>query len=188
MALPKNSLTPTEFIALMDYISLQKQGLDDARGYAASGLLYVVLLQRVTPEVDLVSDSAAHANNMEALDNSSNFMSIINSLNNHVATRGTDPLPAETLTDRLNRWLWCQKVRVTRLYADLSASAGWVIDWCNVRSDDSDNNSQMGIYVYDESGTIIAVGCTDLSPYKTWPAPGSGCPVPNGDDIGTVSP
>jgi hypothetical protein len=187
MPLTKNSITAAEFESLMDYITLQKQAYDDAEGYAASGLQYVALMQRVTPEVDLIAPHASHFLGMEAQNTSTNFTQIVNSINDHVVTRGTTANPAETLSSRLNRWLWCQGVRVTRFYHDISADAGWSIDWCNVRSDDNNPNSQMGEYVYDSEGNIIAVGCTDQSLYKD-PPTDPDCPTTGGDEIGTTSP
>jgi len=188
MPLPANTVTKEEFEALMGYITLEKNGYDQAEGYANSGLTYVVLMQRVTPEVDLVNPHAAHYLNLETQNNDSNFTSIVNSINTHVVTRGTTALAGETLSDRLNRWLWCQGVRVTREYHDISESAGWTIDWCNVRGDDADPNSQMGAYVLDDDGNPIAVGCTATSEYYTAPAVGSGCPTTGGDPIGTTGP
>ena len=110
------------------------------------------------------------------------------SLNNHGAVRGTTAQAAETLSTRLNRWLWCQGVRVTSLYFDISADSGWDIDYCNVRGDDLDPDSQQGEFILDDLGNPIAIGCTDLSPYKDSPPPGSGCPTTGGDPIGTISP
>lgn len=188
MPLPQNTVTKEEFEALMGYITLEKTGFDEAEGYANSGLQYVVLMQRVTPEVDLVTPHAAHYLNLETVNNYSNFTAIVNSINTHVATRGTTAIPGETLSTRLNRWLWCQGVRVTRAYHDISAAAGWTIDWCNVRSDDADPTSQMGPYILDEDGNPIAIGCTALSPYKNPPPLGSGCPTSGGAPIGTKSP
>lgn len=188
MPLADNTVTAAEFESLMGFITMQKQGFNDAEGYAASGLQYVVLLQRVTPEVDLVGPHASHFLNMESQNTSSGFTQIVNSLNNHVVTRGTTALPAETLASRLNRWLWCQGVKVTRFYHDISEDAGWDIDWCNVRGDDDDPSSQMGEYVLDSEGNVIAIGCTDQSEYKDAPPPGSGCPTTGGDSIGTTSP
>lgn len=188
MPLPQNTVTKEEFEALMGYITLEKTGFDEAEGYANSGLQYVVLMQRVTPEVDLITPHAAQYLNLETQNSYANFTSIVNSLNTHVATRGTTAIPGETLSARLNRWLWCQGVRVTRIYHDISEAAGWIIDWCNVRSDDADPNSQTGPYVLNEDGNPIAVGCTALSVYKDPPAPGSGCPTTGGASIGTISP
>ena len=188
MPLPQNTVTKVEFEALMGYITLEKTGFDEAQGYANSGLQYVVLMQRVTPEVDLVTPHAAHYLNLETQNNYSNFTSIVNSLNTHVVNRGTTSIPGETMSARLNRWLWCQGIRVTKVYNSISTAAGWTIDWCNVRSDDADSTSQTGPYVLDENGNPIAIGCTALSPYKTSPAPGSGCPTTGGDPIGTKSP
>jgi hypothetical protein len=178
MPLPNTTVTKTEFETLMQYISLEKGGFSTAQGWANSGLQYVVLMQRSTPEIDLLNDHAAHYLNLETQNNFSNFTSVVNTINSHVSTRGTTAMAAETLSARLNRWLWCQGIRVTRTYADISAAAGWSIDWCNVRSNDADPNSQMGPYILDEHGIPIAIGCTPLSPYINPPAPGSGCPWP----------
>lgn len=188
MPLPQNTVTKDEFETLMGYVTLEKNGFTEAAGYANSGLQYVVLMQRVTPEVDLIQPHAAQFLNLETQDSNASFTSIVNSINTHVATRGTTALPGETLSTRLNRWLWCQGIRVTRSYHDISAAAGWTIDWCNVRGDDADPNSQMGPYVLDSEGNVIAIGCTATSPYYIPPAPGSGCPTTGGAPIGTTSP
>jgi hypothetical protein len=188
MPLPQNSLTKDEFETLMSYITLQKGGFDDAQGYANSGLQFVVLLQRVTPEVDLIGPHASHFLNIEALNTTAHWTQIVNTINNHLATRGTSAQAAETLSARLNRWLWCQGSRVTSLYKTISDDSGWDIDWCNVRGDDADPDSQQGELILDEEGNPIAIGCTDLSPYKDSPPAGVGCPTTGGDPIGTVSP
>lgn len=188
MPLPKNSVTASEFTSLMNFIDLQKLGFSDAEGWAESGLQFVVLMQRTTPEVDLVGPHATHFLNVETLNTSSHFTQVVTALNDHTARRGTTANPAETLADRLNRWLWCQGVRVTSTYSGLSFDAGWQIDPCNVRGDDSDPDSQLGEFILDDDGNVIGVGCTDASIFKDSPGPGIGCPTTGGDEIGIVGP
>jgi hypothetical protein len=172
----------------MDYLDLQKAGFSDAEGWAESGLQFVVLMQRTTPEVDLINPHATHFLTMETQNSSANFTQIVTALNDHTARRGTTALPAETLSDRLNRWLWCQGVRVTSVYSGLSADAGWQIDPCNVRGDDTDPGSQLGEFILDDEGNVIGVGCTDASVYKDSPGVGDDCPTTDGDEIGTEGP
>lgn len=188
MPLPQNTVTKEEFQALMGYITLERSGFEQAAGYANSGLQYVVLMQRVTPEVDLLQPHAAQFLNLETQNTTTSFTSVVNSINTHVAVRGTTALAGETLSTRLNRWLWCQGVRVTRAYYDISAAAGWTIDPCNLRSDDNDNESTPPAWILDSEGNVIAVGCTATSAYYVAPAPGSGCPTSGGTPIGIVSP
>jgi hypothetical protein len=188
MPLPKNSVTASEFTSLMNFIDLQKLGFEDAEGWAESGLQFVVLMQRTTPEVDLIQPHATHFLNLESLNSSSPWTNVVSSINDHVARRGTTANAAETVSDRLNRWLWCQGVKVTSVYSGLSFDAGWQIDPCNVRGDDADPDSQLGEFILDDEGNVIGVGCTDSSIYQDPPAAGIGCPTTGGDEIGQVGP
>ena len=188
MPLPKNSVTAAEFTSLMGFIDLQKMGFEDAEGFAESGLQFVVLMQRTTPEVDLIGSHATHFLNLETLNSSSPWTNVVGSINDHTARQGTTALPAETLSDRLNRWLWCQGVRVTSIYSGLSFDAGWQIDPCNVRGDDSDPASQLGEFILDDEGNVIGVGCTDSSIFKDGPGVDDDCPTTGGDEIGTEGP
>lgn len=160
MPLPLNTVTPTQFDYLQDSISMQAAQLGVASDLAYSGLRYVVLLQATTPEVDLINPFATHFTKMENTDNTALFTQVVASLNNHVVIRGTTPQAAEGLSDRLNRWLWCNGLQVARTYATLSSGAGWLIDECNIESPNS---------------------CGPTSPY--YGSPYAGCPPTPGDPI-----
>lgn len=160
MPLPANTVTPTQFDYLQDNISMQADQLGVASDLAYSGLQYIVLLQATTPEVDLVNPAATHFTKMENADNSALFTQIVAALNNHVTIRGTNPQASESLSDRLNRWLWCNELQVTRTYATISSGAGWLIDECNIESPNS---------------------CDSSSPY--FGTPYAGCPPTAGDPI-----
>lgn len=134
MPLPLNTVTPTQFDALQENISLQVTQLGVAVDLAFSGLQQVVLFQATTPEVDLINPFATHFTKIENTDNDALFIQVTSALNNHVVIRGTTPQGGEGLSDRLNRWLWCNGVKVTRTYATISSGAGWLIDECNIET------------------------------------------------------
>lgn len=134
MPLPQQTVLPTSFDYLQENISLQAAQYSVAADLAYSGLTHIVQLQSVTPEVDLVTPFSSHFLNIESFDNSSQFTTIVANLNGHVVRRGTVAEGAENLSARLNRWLWCNGLHVSRTYANLSSGAGWIIDECNVES------------------------------------------------------
>jgi len=160
MPLPTQSVLPTSFDYLQQNISMQASQFAVAAELAYSGLQHVAYLQSVTPEVDLVNPFATHYQAMESLDNASYFTQIVSSLNGHVIRRGTVPEPGESLSDRLNRWLWCNGLLVTRTYANLSSGSGWYVDECNIEPPNT---------------------CGPTSPYYGAPYPG--CPPTPGDPI-----
>lgn len=160
MPLPQETVLPTSFDYLQNNISLQAGQFSVAADLAYSGLTHVVLLQSVTPEVDLVNPFANHFLQMESLDNASYFTQVVATLNGHVVRRGTDPVTNESLSQRLNRWLWCNGLHVTRTYANLSSGAGWFIDECNIETPNT---------------------CDATSPY--YGPPYAGCPPTPGQPI-----
>lgn len=150
MPIQRETITPAQFDYLQANITDQAAQFDDASAIAQSGLQYVVLLQTVAPEVDLVNAFANHLTNIEGLDSNANFLQVVSSLNSHVVSRGTTLLPGDTNSDRLNRWLSGQQqlipdglggviddpsstpVLVSTSYAELSSGAGFIIDSCNI--------------------------------------------------------
>lgn len=160
MPLPQETVLPTSFDYLQQNISLQAGQFSLAAELSYSGLQHVVLLQAVTPEVDLVNPFANHFSQMESLDNAAYFTQIVSTLNGHVVRRGTNPVTNESLSQRLNRWLWCNGLLVTRTYANLSSGAGWYIDECNIEAPNT---------------------CGPTSPYYGLPYPG--CPPTPGQPI-----
>lgn len=160
MPLSNNTVTPTQYDYLQNNISMQSLQLGVSVDLAQSGLQYVVSLQSVTPEVDLVSPFATHFLNLEQINTTSYYTSVVGALNSHVVTRGTVAQPAEGLSARLNRWLWCNSLKVTRQYSVLSSGAGWIIDECNIETPNS---------------------CDATSDYYGSPYPG--CPPTAGDPI-----
>jgi len=160
MPLPTETVLPTSFDYLQQNISMQASQFAVAAELAYSGLQHVAYLQSVTPEVDLVNPFATHYQSMESLDNASYFTQIVSSLNGHVVRRGTVPEPGESLSARLNRWLWCNGLLVTRTYANLCSGSGWYVDECNIEPPNT---------------------CGPTSPYYGPPYPG--CPPTPGDPI-----
>ena len=132
MPIIDETVTPTQFDFLQQNITDQSNQFTDAGVLAQSGLEFVVLLQTVAPEVDLVDPFANHLVNIEGFDSSSNFVSVVSSLNSHAVQRGTTQTGSETLSDRLNRYLSDNSILVTQIYADLSSGAGFAIDSANV--------------------------------------------------------
>lgn len=160
MPIPQETVLPTSYDYLQQNISFQASQFSVAAELAYSGLQYVVLLQSITPEVDLVTPFSNQYLQMESLDSASYFTQIVSSLNGHVVRRGTNPVTNESLSQRLNRWLWCNGIHVTRTYANLSSGSGWYIDECNVESPNA---------------------CSPTSAYYGAPYPG--CPPTPGEPI-----
>lgn len=126
------TLTPTQFDFLQENLSQQADQQLVISALAQSGLQFVVELQVIAPEVDLVNPFASHLLGIENLDSTSNFTQVVSSMNNHVIARGTTLLPGDTLSDRLNRWLSDNGVIVTQTYARLSSGAGFIVDSANI--------------------------------------------------------
>lgn len=125
-------LSATDFDFLQQNITDQSFKFDESSGLAQSGLQFVVLLQKIPCEVDLVTPYANHLINIEGLETDSNFTSVTASLNTHVISRGTTLGPTDTLNTRLNRYLSDNSIMVTQRYARISSGAGFFIDSGNV--------------------------------------------------------
>lgn len=155
MPIQQQTITPDQFDYLQDNITSQSQQFNEAAVLAQSGLEYVVLLQTVAPEVDLVTQFASHLSNIEGLDSTANFLQVVSSLNSHLIARGTTLRPGDSNTIRLNRWLSGQEqlipdgsggvepdpsatpVLVSTTYARISSGAGFFIDPCNIAPGDT---------------------------------------------------
>ena len=125
-------LTPVQFDYLQRNISTQSLQYDTAALLASSGLDYVVLLQVVPPEVDLVTPFADHLGNIEGTSQDSNFTAVVSALNTHAIYRGTTAQVGDNLNTRLNRYLSDNAIQVTERYSRLSSGAGFYIDSGNV--------------------------------------------------------
>ena len=134
MPIPNQTVTPTQYDFLQNNIALQSSQFTVAATLAQSGLQYVVDMNSTGPEVDLVNPFATHMVNLETFDSTSQFTQVVTNLNGHVVRRGTVAESGESLTDRLNRWLWCNSIKVSRVYATISSGAGWLIDECNIET------------------------------------------------------
>lgn len=132
MPIANTPLTALEFDTLQQNISNQSESMEIAGTMAQSGLEYVVLLQVVTPEVDLVTPFADHLVNIEGFDSDSNFTVVVSSLNTHAINRGTTIGVNDTVDTRLNRYLSENFIQVTARYQRLSSGAGYIIDGSNV--------------------------------------------------------
>jgi len=132
MPIPNVTVTPAEFEWLQQNVSDQADVMQTVSAIAYSGLQYVVLLQVVTPEVDLVTPSHSQYQASSSFNSDSNFTSWVTSLNMHVIDRGTTLLATDTTSTRLNRWLGDNTVQVTQTYARISSGAGFYIDLANI--------------------------------------------------------
>lgn len=132
MPIPNVTVTPAEFTWLQKNVSDQADVMQTVSAIAYSGLQYVVLLQVVTPEVDLVTPSHSQYQASSSFNSDSNFTSWVTSLNMHVIDRGTTLLATDTTSTRLNRWLFGNDVDVTQTYARISSGAGFYIDAANI--------------------------------------------------------
>jgi hypothetical protein len=132
MPIPSVTLTPAQFTFLQQNLSDQFDQQETVTDLALSGLQYVVLLQTIAPEVDLVLPFNGHFLGQEGFESTSNYVSVVASLNNHVINRGTTLEPGDTPSDRLNRWLSDNAVLVTSTYATLSSGASYIIDPSNI--------------------------------------------------------
>jgi hypothetical protein len=125
-------LSPTQFDLLQLNITLQSEKYLEAGELAQSGLQYVVLLQVIAPEVDLVTPFANHLINIEGTDSDSTFTAVVSALNLHAIDRGTIAGPTDSLDTRLNRYLSDNGICVTSTYARISSGAGFIIDSTNI--------------------------------------------------------
>lgn len=132
MPIPNVTVTPAEFTWLQKNVSDQADVMQAVSAIAYSGLQYVVLLQVVTPEVDLVTPSHSQYQASSSFNSDSNFTSWVTSLNMHVIDRGTTLLATDTTSTRLNRWLSDNSVLVTQTYSRISSGAGFYIDLANI--------------------------------------------------------
>ena len=132
MPIPNVTVTPAEFTWLQQNVSDQADVMQTVSAIAYSGLQYVVLLQVVTPEVDLVTPSHSQYQASSSFNSDSNFTSWVTSLNMHVIDRGTTLEATDTTSTRLNRWLFGNDVDVTQTYARISSGAGFYIDAANI--------------------------------------------------------
>ena len=134
MPIPNVTVTPAEFTWLQQNVSDQADVMQTVSAIAYSGLQYVVLLQVVTPEVDLVTPSHSQYQASSSFNSDSNFTSWVTSLNMHVIDRGTTLEATDTTSTRLNRWLSTQAppVKVTQTYARISSGAGFYINLDNI--------------------------------------------------------
>lgn len=132
MPIANTPLDPVQFDFLQQNITDQSSKFGDVTDLAQSGLSFVVLLQEIPSEVDLVNPFAAHFLSVEAVNTDSTFSAVASALNTHVINRGTTPQVGDTLNTRLNRWLSDNGVLVTERYARISSGAGFIIDAGNI--------------------------------------------------------
>lgn len=132
MPIPNVTVTSVEFEWLQQNVSDQADVMQTVSTIAYSGLQYVVLLQVVTPEVDLVTPCYAQYQGSSSFNSDSNFTSWVTALNMHVIDRGTTLQATDTTSTRLNRWLSNEGVQVTQTYARISSGAGFFIDPANI--------------------------------------------------------
>lgn len=132
MPIENTPLDPADFDYLQQNITDQSLKFDEAGALAQSGLQYVVLLQVIPPEVDLVTPFANHLINVEGVETDSNFTAVTSSLNLHAINRGTTAGPTDTFDTRLNRYLSDNSILVTQRYARISSGAGFIIDSGNI--------------------------------------------------------
>lgn len=130
MPITNTPLTRDQFEYLQQNITDQVSTVAAAGAIAQSGLHYVVLLQVDAPEVDLVNPFFDQLQRMDGLDNTANWIPVVNALNQHVITRGTAAVG--TVSDRLNVYLAAHAILVTQEFANLSSLAGYTIDPCNI--------------------------------------------------------
>lgn len=134
MPIANTTVSADDFTDLQQNISDQSAQYAEAAALASSGLSIIVGLNAAAPEVDLIERFATHFTNLESYDSSSNFTQVVAALNSHVIFRGTTATAGETMSDRLNRWLYDNTVLVTQTYADLSSGAGFVISESNIEA------------------------------------------------------
>jgi hypothetical protein len=132
MPIANTPLTPTQFDFLQRNITDQSEQFDEASSLAQSGLQFVVNLNDIPPEVDLVNTFADHLISMESLESDSNFTAVVSSLNTHAIFRGTTAGPTDTFSSRLNTYLSDNSILVTQRYARISSGAGFIIDAGNI--------------------------------------------------------
>ena len=134
MAIPNVTVTSAQFTWMQQNLSDQSDVMQTVSTIAYSGLQYVVLLQTIAPEVDLVTPCYANYQGASSFNSDSNFTSWATALNTHVIDRGTTLGAIDTTSTRLNRWLSTQvpPVLVTATYARISSGAGFYIDPANI--------------------------------------------------------
>ena len=132
MPIENTPLTPVQFDYLQRNITSQSDQYSESSDLAQSGLQFVVLLQVIAPEVDLVTPFADHLVNIENLETDSNFTAVVASLNLHAIDRGTTATATDSLDSRLNRYLSDNGILVTQVYARISSGAGFLIDDGNI--------------------------------------------------------
>lgn len=132
MPIPNVTVTPEQFEWLQQNVTDQADVLETVSTLAYSGLQYVVLLQVVAPEVDLVNAAYANYQTQSSFESDSNFTAWVTELNLHVIERGTTFEATDTVSTRLNRWLSDNAVLVTQTYARISSGAGFYIDPANI--------------------------------------------------------
>jgi hypothetical protein len=132
MPIPNTPITASDFDYLQQNITDQVAQFSEAAMLAQSGLQYVVDMNIIAPEVDLINAFYGHFVGIESLDSTANFLQVVSQLNTHVINRGTTLQPTDTFSTRLNRWLSDNGVMVTQTYANISSGAGFFIDSGNI--------------------------------------------------------
>jgi len=132
MPIENTPLDPIQYDFLQQNITDQSSKYDEAGSLAQSGLEFVVLLQKIPCEVDLVNPFADHLLNIEGTNSDSTFSAVTSALNNHVIDRGTTQQVGDTLDTRLNRYLSNNSILVTERFARISSGAGFIIDGANI--------------------------------------------------------
>lgn len=130
-------LSKDQFEFLQQNITDQVTAATEVGTLALSGLHFVVLLQVDAPEVDLVNPFFAQLQRSEALNQASNWIPVVTSLNNHAILRGAPS--TGSLSARLNAYLenGGNRILVTPEYFSLSAQAGYDIDTCYLQPGDA---------------------------------------------------
>jgi hypothetical protein len=132
MPIPNTPITPSQFDFLQQNITDQSAQFAEASALALSGLQFVVDMNVIAPEVDLINAFNAHFTGLESLDSVANFIQVVAQLNQHVINRGTTFLPTDTFSSRLNRYLSDNGLLVTQTYATISSGGGFFIDAGNI--------------------------------------------------------
>lgn len=142
--LPIESISRDDFVYLTNNIRDQILTVEDAQSYAQSGLQYIVdkqatvgILNYSIPEIDLVNPLYSNYQVMDTMNNTSAWIPIVISINNHIVTRNSI-MQGNTNAEKFNSWLadednlGAHPIHVNAAYAEVSEAAGYAIDAGNI--------------------------------------------------------
>ena len=154
MPIPNTVLTAAQFEFLANNVTSQLENVSTTGAIALSGLNYLIDLDIDAPEVDLVNPLYDQMTRMDAFGSTySNWTAVATALNLHGINRGT--AVSGTLSDRLNLYFDDESIVVPYVYAQISAAAGFVIQYLYITTTIASVTPATGSTAGGESVTIV---------------------------------